>query len=152
IGAFRALDSAIKIARSRPPARVFFGDSSEIGYRVPEASMPISLENVHTNYNSSESKITFRFSNRNLLRLIFPEDGGCILLPYADGSTITTTAQFKRHFPVSLTIVPVLGPVEHREIRREKDTVVAGLSTHRACRHFRSYWHYFTDGFPKFSE
>jgi hypothetical protein len=153
IGAFRALDSAVKIARSRSPTRVFFGTGSEIGYRVPAGSLPISLENVHTNYNSDESRITFRLSNGNKLRLIFPEDGGCVLIPDAqDRSAITTAARFKSLFPINLTVIPVLGPVEHREARRERDTVVAGLSTHRASRHFRSYWHYFADGFSEFAE
>lgn len=152
IGAFRALDSAIKVARSRPPTRVFFGTGSEIGYRVPEASLPISLENVHTNYNSDASKITFRLNNGNKLHLIFPEDGGCVLIPDVEDSSVLTTAHFKSRFPINLTVVPVLGPVEHQEARRERDTVVAGLSTHRASRHFRSYWHYFADGFPEFAE
>jgi energy-coupling factor transporter ATP-binding protein EcfA2 len=152
VGALRALDSAIKIARSRPPTRVFFGTGSEIGYRIPEASLPISLENVHTNYNSYESTITFRLNNGNRLRLVFPDDGGCVLIPHVQDYSVTTTAQFKGQFPINLTVVPVLGPVEHREARRERDTVVAGLSTHRASRHFRSYWHYFDDGFSKFAE
>jgi energy-coupling factor transporter ATP-binding protein EcfA2 len=152
ISAFRALDSAIKIARSRPPSRVFVGEASLIGYHVPEDSLPMSLENVHTNYNSQESRIIFTLSNNNRLSLIFPEDGGCVLLPEARGAVITTTATFKRCFPITLTVVPVLGPVEHREIRRERSTVVGGLSTHRASRHFRSYWHYFEDGFEDFRE
>jgi hypothetical protein len=79
IGAFRALDSAVKVARSRPPSRIFLGSRYQIGYWIPEDSLPISLENVHTNYNSSTSKITFRLSNGNTLQLIFPEDGGCAL-------------------------------------------------------------------------
>jgi hypothetical protein len=29
--------------------------------------------------------------------------------------------------------------------------VVDGLSTHRASRHFRNYWYYFSEGFDKFS-
>jgi hypothetical protein len=61
-------------------------------------------------------------------------------------------AAFKRNFPIALTVVPVLGPVEHREELRERDTVVAWLSTHRASRHFRSYWHHFPDGFEAFAD
>lgn len=152
IGALRALDSGLRIARSRPPQRVFHGLGSEIGYRIPEDSLPISLENVHTNYNSRDSVVTFSLSNRNKLRLTFPQDGGCILVPESEGAIIGSAALFKKHFPISLTVVPVLGPVEHSEVRREKSTVVAGLSTHRASRHFRSYWHYFNEGFDDFAQ
>lgn len=151
IGAFRALDSAIKIARSRAPARIHLGDRIQIGYHIPEDSLPISLENVHTNYNSSDSKITFRLSNGNRLHLIFPDEGGCALIPEAQDGIVTSAARFKQQFPITLTVVPVLGPVEHHEVRRERSTVVAGLSTHRASRHFRSYWYYFDEGFDSFS-
>jgi predicted ATP-binding protein involved in virulence len=81
IGAVRALESGIKIARVRAPTRIFAGETACIGHRLPEASLPISLENVHTNYNAKASKVSFRLSNGNLLELIFPSDGGCILYP-----------------------------------------------------------------------
>jgi energy-coupling factor transporter ATP-binding protein EcfA2 len=151
IGALRALDSGLKVARSKPPQRVYFDDHSEIGYRIPQNSLPISLENVHTNYNSEKSIVTFMLSNRNRLVLIFPADGGCVLIPELEGQIVTSAAAFKHCFPISLTVVPVLSPVEHNEIRRERSTVVEGLSTHRASRHFRSYWHYFSDGFAEFA-
>ena len=151
IGAFRVLDSAIKFARSRAPVRIYLEATYKVGYWIPEESLPISLENVHTNYNSSASKITFRLTNGNRLQLFFPTDGGCALVPEAD-IVIMTAAAFKGRFPITLTVVPILGPVEHRERRRERSTVVAGLATHRASRHFRSYWHYFEEGFPAFAE
>jgi hypothetical protein len=152
IGAFRSLDSAIRFARTRAPTRVYVGQGYRIGYRVPEASLPISLENVHTNYNSSESSVSFRINNGNRLNLIFPDDGGCVLIPEAQGADVMTAAAFKRNFPINLTVVPVLGPVEHRETRRERETVAAGLSTHRASRHFRSYWYYRRERFEEFSQ
>ncbi len=151
IGALRALDSGLRIARSRKPERVYFDDDSEIGYRIPKDSLPISLENVHSNYNSERSTITFRLSNRNQIHLIFAADGGCVLIPEVNGEIVRSAAAFKKYFPISLTVVPVLGPVEHNEVRRERSTVVEGLSTHRASRHFRSYWHYFSDGFDEFA-
>jgi len=123
-----------------------------IGYRIPEESVPISLENVQTDYNGTESRVTFHLSNGNALALVFPEDGGCALLPQLDGEVLTSAAIFKREFPISTVIVPVLGPVEHNEHRRERSTVVAGLSTHRASRHFRSYWHYNPEGFKAFAD
>lgn len=152
IGALRTLDAAIRFARTRAPSRIYIGDTPEIGYRVPIESVPISLENVQTDYNGAESRVSFTLSNGNSLALIFPSDGGCSLIPTASGRVINSAAIFKKEFPVSLIIVPVLGPVEHREQRRERSTVIAGLSTHRASRHFRSYWHYFPDGFESFSE
>ncbi len=97
------------------------------------------------------SRVTFQLSNHNKLHLIFPADGGCILLPEVPYYRVLTAAAFKKHFPILLTVIPVLGPLEHRETRREKSTVVAALSSHRASRHFRSYWQHFGDGFDEFA-
>src|SRR5437879_5175876 len=55
LSAFRALDTALRSTRSRAPLRVYFDGVSTIGYRVPESSFPIALENVHTNYRSTAS-------------------------------------------------------------------------------------------------
>jgi hypothetical protein len=151
ISALRVLDNGIRFARTRAPTQVFIGEESEIGYRLPEDSIPISLENIHTNYDATESRITFLLSNQNKLHLVFPADGGCILLPEVPYHPVLTAAAFKRYFPLTLTVIPVLGPLEHRETRREKSTVVAALSSHRASRHFRSYWQYFSEGFDEFA-
>ena len=152
IGALRALSSGLRIARTRRPERIEFESEYSIGYRIPEDSLPISLENVHTNYESTTSKITFNLSNRNKLHLLFPEEGDCFLIPEVQIGYVTSAATFKKYFPLTLTVVPVLGPVEHREQRREKSTVVGGLATHRASRHFRSYWYYFNEGFDEFAD
>jgi energy-coupling factor transporter ATP-binding protein EcfA2 len=152
IGALRTLDAAMRFARTRAPSRVHVEDTVVIGYRVPEESVPISLENVQTDYNGAESRVTFWLTNGSALDLVFPSDGGCILVPRLDSGVVTSAANFKREFPISLVIVPVLGPVEHKEHRRERSTVVAGLSTHRASRHFRSYWHYNPEGFEGFAD
>lgn len=151
IGAFRVLASSLRIARSQSPQRIEFDGYQRPAYRIPETSLPISLENVHTDYESTDSRITFNLSNRNKLHLVFPNDGGCFLIPENSGRAVNSVATFKSNFPITLTCVPVLGPVEHREQRRERHTVVAGLTTHRASRHFRSYWHYFSEGFEDFA-
>jgi energy-coupling factor transporter ATP-binding protein EcfA2 len=152
IGALRTLEAAFRFARRRAPTRVYVGEEILIGYRIPQESVPISLENVQTDYNGAESRVTFHVSNRNFLQLVFPEEGGCILVPRVDGGVVTSAANFKRAFPISLITVPVLGPVEHNEVRRERATVVDGLSTHRASRHFRNYWNYNPEGFEQFAD
>ena len=152
IGAVRALAAALRVARSRTPERIELPEGWRAGYRLNESSLPISLENVHTDYDSVDSKITFTLNNGNKLHLVFPSSEGCFLVPEVPGETIRSVAAFKRYFPIMLTVVPVLGPVEHRERRREFDTVVSSISTHRASRHFRSYWYYFQDDFERFSD
>lgn len=126
IGAFRALASGLRIARTQSPQRIEIGTHQRTAYRIPESSLPISLENVHTDYDSTESKVTFNLSNRNKLHLVFPSDGGCFLIPENQGRSVNSVAAFKKSFPITITCVPVLGPVEHREQRRERSTVLQG--------------------------
>ena len=105
------------LSRSRSPQRVQYGDVEEIGYLIPKDSLPISLENVHTNYNFEISTITFRISNRIRLRLVFPDDGRCVLVPDVEGEIIRSAAVFKQNFSISLTVVP--GGTQRNKKREE---------------------------------
>ncbi len=154
LGAFRTLAAGLRVARSKSAERVRVSDEEILsGYIIKNELLPISLENVHTDYSNADTFISFNLSNGSRLKLIFPRTGGCYLIPKSrDGSLVTSPSSFRKHFPLDITVVPVLGPVEHREKQREKDTVVAGLSTHRASRHFRSYWNHFPQGFSEFAD
>lgn len=151
LGALRALACGIRIAKSRRPIPIGLLDYQRSGYIIPDDFLPISIENVHTNYDSIDSTVTFSLSNKNKLHLIFPKGGGCCLIPEVQFFPITSVSSFNKHFPIVVNCIPVLGPVEHRERLLEKNTVMSGLATHRASRHFRSYWHYFSEGFDEFS-
>lgn len=150
IGALRTLAVALRSARSRKPERVTVGDIRPLGYLIKASLLPISLENVATNYEDGESRVSFRLSNGNYLHLHFDQDG-CVLVPVTTAAAVTSPATFKSNFPIELAVVPVLGPVEHREELRESDTVTASLSTHRASRQFRSYWYHFPNEFEQFA-
>jgi energy-coupling factor transporter ATP-binding protein EcfA2 len=151
IGAFRSLAVALRTARTRSPQLLTVGDLQTYGYLISESQLPISLENVRTSYEEGESRVSFRLSNGNQLHLHFDEKG-CVLIAEARGAAVRTPAAFKTSFPLELAVVPVLGPVEHREVLREKETVSSALATHRASRHFRSYWYHFPDNFQNFAE
>jgi UDP-2,3-diacylglucosamine pyrophosphatase LpxH len=141
IGAFRALAIALRSARVRSPERIIVGEERFEGYRISSKVLPISVENVLTNYGDGRAKIVFRLSNGNKLNLLFDRDEGCILIPECEDKLIRTASAFKANFPIDITAVPVLGAVEHKESLVEEETVNAALATSRASRHFRNYWH-----------
>lgn len=152
IGALRVLAVALRIARKNKPERISLGTNHCYGYRIKESLVPISLENVATNYLDGTSKISFHLTNENALHLNFDREAGCVLVPETRSGTVRTAAEFKSQFPIGLAVIPVLGPVEHRESLREVETVASSLATHRASRHFRNYWYHFPEGFSEFSE
>lgn len=153
ISAFRILDVALRRAKRLKAERVPLPNGSTgFGHNVPEKQISVSLENVSTDYNAEDSKIEFRLTNRNKLFLFFPSEGGCILHWENEGSVVNTPGRFRHAFPINIQVVPVLGPLEHEETYVNEDTVKNSLNTHRACRHFRNYWHYFDEGWDRFSE
>lgn len=152
ISAFRILDVALRKARRLNAERVPLPHGGiGYGHRIPEQQINVSLENVATDYNAEDSKIEFRLTNKNKLFLFFPNEGGCIFHWENEGSSVSTPGKFKNAFPINIQVVPVLGPLEHEEVYVTEETVRNALNTHRACRHFRNYWHYFDDGWDDFS-
>lgn len=152
ISSLRVLSAALRTARSRNPHRIRLPDREVFGYQIPEDSIPISLENVHTDYLEHEASVRFRFSNANELLLVFPSDGGCYLVPEPSGRRILSTTEFRGAYPFELVTVPVLGPVEHNEPILDIDTVRWNLATHRAARNFRNYWRHFPEKFDEFAD
>ncbi len=152
IGAFRVLSIGLRRAALRNPELIGTQDFSW-GYRIPRASLPITLENAQTDYQDVETTVTFTLTNGNRLRLAFNRYADdCIMYPVTAGGEKVTRAKFKRQFPISLLVVPVLGPVENREQIVRKETVDENLATHRASRNFRNYWHYYPDDFEAFRQ
>lgn len=151
IGAFRILAEGIKRAQSRGAE---YNDSIGIkGWCYPVAlkDIPVSTENVFTNYDDSEPAVVeFSISNKNKLKLIFPEQDVCYLVCETQGKPVRTPTDFGRAFDVRVAFVPVLGPVEHDEQMNTKETARRALLTHRASRNFRNIWYHFPDGFDEF--
>jgi len=153
IGAFRLLASSLRRVRGRQPQYLIGPNGLRYyGYSLSEENLPVSLENVHTDYAETDTQIVFRCSNSNLLRLYFPKSGGISLLLEPAGKDVRTTGAFKTAYPITVAVVPVLGPVEHEEDFVHEETVIRGLETHRASRHFRSYWMYNREDFSAFSD
>lgn len=152
IGAFRVLAQAIRIARTRK-AEILWGPSEQRhAWRIPVDQLPISSENIHTNYDDTHSFVEFKLSNTTLLTLFFPDEGGCLF--YADNRTnsLKTPSDIRRHAPIDLAVVPILGPLEHEEALVSEETVRKNLLTTRASRHFRNYWYYNTEYFDEFAK
>ena len=152
LSALRILATAIAIASRKKPELLWTPSGYQSGYLVPTTNLEISLENVHTDLCDRDSSVTFSYFNGGELVLWFPADGGCTLFvgPNSEVAPRTPSA-FKRAFDTRIIQVPVLGPLEYGESLLKKETVQAGATTHKACRHFRNFWHYFPDNFDRFA-
>ncbi len=153
LSAFRVLEQALRAANSRRASPVSaYDDRMHYGHLIPVTTLPISLENVHSDYTDSDSRIDFRYSNGNRIHLLFPADGGVTMYwetPSLARPPVTPSA-FRKSFPDVIQTVPVLGPIEQHESIIADETVRRAAGTSRASRHFRNYWRKNPNGFEAF--
>jgi len=154
LGALRLLSEGLRRARSRKSDFVQGGiNGLRRGYPVSLKDNPISTENVFYNYDDSEpASVSFKLSNKNELILYFPEKGMCYLLTDSKKKSIISPTDFKKEFPVSVGIIPVLGPVEHNEELYQQEAARLALLSNRASRNFRNIWYHYPEGFNEFRE
>lgn len=153
LGVFRILAEAIRKARSRNPTIVEGPNGDMWGYPVELENVSVATENVFFNYvDSQPASVRFRLSNGNELMLFFPRVGTCVMICEPRSQPVTSTANFKSQYNVSVGFVPILGPVEHDELLYQKEAARLALLTHRAARNFRNIWYHYPEGFTDFRE
>jgi hypothetical protein len=142
IDAFRLLAAGFRTARSRPPEYIRDPDDLQIhGWRVPVEIQGVSVTNVHTDYGADPARVIFVFNNDSRIELFFhSEDDTCFLVARGTERIVRSASDFRRFFPITIGLVPVLGPVEEEEPILDRDTVVRNLDTRRASRNFRNFW------------
>jgi hypothetical protein len=151
--ALQILSVGLRVARRVKPTLMQTPDGELPGYRVPTDRLAVSLENVQTDYAETEATVCFEFNTGDKLTLWFPSEGGCRLyVSETSGLPPATPTAFRKTFPVEVVCVPVLGPLEHNEPMLQEATVKSALTTHRAARHFRNYWHQSPENFDHFAE
>ena len=151
LSAFRVLEQALRRARSRSASRVMTHTGRmSWGHKIPVTTVPISLENVHSDYADADSSIEVRYSHGNKIYLFFPADGGVTMYWETTHKLPTTPSAFWKTFPDIVQTIPVLGPVEQDELIVTDDTVRRAAGTPVASRHFRNYWWKNPEGFERF--
>lgn len=150
LSAIRLLDAALSYARRRSATIVSTNVGRRHGYAVPTDNLPVSLDNIHSDLERVETVVDFIFDNGSIFTLYFPKDSGCIFFVQGVSAPKTPSA-FRSQFPFQIVQVPVLGPLEDKEPLVQDATLKKGLSTHRASRHFRNYWHRNHESFPHFA-
>lgn len=104
LDAFRVLVTAHRFASRRNPSPLQVNDQAIVGYDIPAAQIPISLANIHFDYQADqETFATFSLDNGNKLKLSFYDNSRCILLmlagelPIHSNSSDTFRYRFTRY-------------------------------------------------------
>lgn len=143
LDALRIASSCLRFARSRPPRPIdIFNLGPVLGYNLPDASLPIPIANVTTNYSAEDAIIEVRSTNSNTLVVrLNPERQTCFYL-VAKTDNPRTTQAFRKAFPLDLVIVPPLGPFEETERIVTEETVRRNEISRLSNRYFRHIWHH----------
>lgn len=153
LDAFRAMAAAHRHASRRVQSPIAVNGTTVVGYEIPMSNFPISLANIHSDYQTShETSVTFSLENGNKLQLTFYDNARCIMTIVEVKQRTTTTAQFRKNFPVSIYPFPTLGPLEEEELLLTDDYVRQSEDTRRAHRMFRNIWHRRPQQFAAFEE
>ena len=137
LDAFRALSGGLRLA-ARQRATLLQG--SAIGYQVSISLLPITTKNLHTDYRDSEAQLTFTLSNKRQIKLTFPATGGCQMTLDASLLEVSTLRKFHSLYPVSVDVVPTLGPLEEEEDSLTDEYFNQVCQSRRSHRHFRNIW------------
>lgn len=149
--AFRVLAEALRRARTRKAEVVPSVNGETVGWRIGADFLPAGAANIHHDYEEEPASLRFDVSDGNALEVHFPRDATACTLIAKHSARIRTPSEFRRHFPIEVAHLPVLGALDDDETLVEKETVLRGLGSHRASRHFRSYWYYHPESFDAFA-
>lgn len=153
LDAFRAMAASHRHACRRVPSPIFVNGSTVVGYDVPMSNFPISLANVHSDYQTDqETSVTFTLENGNKLQLRFYDNARCVMSILEAKQRTASTAQYRKHFPISIYPFPTLGPLEEEEPLLTDDYVRQSEDTRRAHRMFRNIWYRRPEQFSAFEE
>ncbi len=150
----RVLQAAYRYAsRYNPKAIQSPYGNVKYGYEIPESTIPIILENIQTNFNTSEpSVIYFKLEQGKQLSLYFHVDHPTYLFFDTPNKTPFTASSFRKEFSLNISIVPTLGPFEVEEELLEPEYVKRWYGSRRSPRMFRSYWFYNPTKFAEFKQ
>ncbi len=151
LDAFRAIAAAHRYACRRVQSPISVNGSTVVGYDIPMSNFPISLANIHSDYQTDqETSVTFALENGNKLQLTFYDNTRCVMTITETNLRTTTTAQFRKNFPGSIYPFPTLGPLEEEELLLTDEYVKQSEDTRRSHRMFRNIWYRRSQQFPAF--
>ncbi len=156
LDALRLLESAHRHASRRKPVQFHNKEDDGVppgyGWQLPGSAIPISIENIHTNYGDEPVHCTFKFEGKRQLDLWFGKQTRPRMYIVSEGRLPVSTTAFKKQYPLNLSVVPTLGPLEREEDIVDPEYLERWAGGRRAPRLFRNYWYNYGDRFDTFAQ
>lgn len=121
------------------------------GWSIPATAVPFPLENIHTDYNTEPTAVTFVFESGCTLSVHIARRGSLRLLIGKLDRILKTASAVRDYLDLRLSIIPTLGPVEREEEVVDEDYLQSWAGSHRASRLFRNMWYRDPANFEEFA-
>lgn len=153
LDALRILQGAYRYASRLKPSHISLpNDKLVFGWTIPDASIPIILENVQSNLTEEPAIIKYRFDSKKQLFIYLFKNFQPVLAIDIDGENPKTAASFRDTFKLNLAIIPTLSPFEIEEDVVDVKYLNRWIGSRRASRLFRNIWFKYPDNFEEFKE
>ncbi|PYE85707.1 ATP-dependent nuclease [Pseudoroseicyclus aestuarii] len=109
-------------------------------WQVPASAVQTDLRYCIHNFGDSRARVSIKLDNGNSFTILMSGDGPleCYL---KTGLQPRKSTQFLQdQFPLNLTIVPTLSPLEQNEELVQQETVEKNRYSRLASRNFRNFW------------
>jgi|SRR5450755_3908255 predicted ATP-binding protein involved in virulence len=101
LDALRLASSCLRFARTGPPRPIDIHNASAVlGYKLPDASLPIPIANVATNYSGEDAVIEIRCANGNTLVIRLNPERPTSFYAVTESDTPRTTQAFRKAIPL----------------------------------------------------
>lgn len=138
LDALRVTHDVLRVASRRVPELTEFEGKSCVGFTLPTTALKIPMTNITWNYSDNPASVRISLRNGSQFVVILHPDHPIKAYLLTEGPLPRTTAAFQRQFPLSLVVVPTLGPVEEREYYLTDKTISSSENTRTAHRHLRN--------------
>ncbi|TDS91179.1 putative ATPase [Pelagimonas phthalicica] len=141
LDAFRICFDALRYAGRR---NAFFKSHGEDGvcstWEVPVSAVQTDLRYCIHNFGDGRAKISIKLENGNSFIVAASNDGPLECYLKTELQPRKNTQFLRDQFPISLTIVPTLSPLEQNEELVQQETVERNRYGRLASRNFRNFW------------
>lgn len=138
LDALRVAHDVLRFASRRVPDLAEFEGRSCACFTLPTTALRIPITNIAWNYSDNPASVRITLRNGAQFVIILHPDHPIKAYLLTGGPPPRTTAAFQRQFPLSLVVVPTLGPVEEREHYLTDKTISSSENTRTAHRHLRN--------------
>lgn len=109
-------------------------------WEVPSSAIQNDLRYCIHNFGTGQARISVKLDNGNKFVILIPDGGVLECYLKTDLRPSVNSAFLRDQFPLKLTIIPTLSPLEQNEELVKKETVDKNRYGRLASRNFRNFW------------